>query len=132
MSKNTIWMESLINESISNADEEKTIDTNMISDGYHTFWELYLHRIHLFLALCRTLVFNDNNHDWNCIKSKLHNDWEWFDWMFIVQLETSEWQISYHLPNEYWDICEFMPTLSKANKWDGHSSEDVLNRLLKI
>ena len=109
-----------------------TFKTDDISDGYHTFWELYSHRIHLFIALCKSLVYNDNNHDWNCIKSKLHDDWSEFKWWFIIQLETPVWQISYHLPNEYWDKCWFMETLEKANKWDWHTSDDVLDRLLKI
>ena len=31
------------------------IDTNLISDGYHTFGELYDHRFALFLARLATL-----------------------------------------------------------------------------
>jgi hypothetical protein len=63
------------------------------------------------------------------------------EWWFIVQLiefnrytrKEIEWtQISYHLPNEYWDKCNHIETLPKANKWDWHSSDDVLERLLKI
>ena len=116
-------------------------NTNDISDGYHTFWELYKHRIHLFIALCKaycTTTYHNTiiDDDWylvfKCIKSKLHDDWSEFEWWFIIQLETPEWQISYHLPNEYWDKCDFIKTMDKANKWDGHTSDDVLERLLKI
>lgn len=122
--------------------------TDEISDWFHTFWELYKHRIHLFLALCKYIQHFQrwiSEHAWvsikkvetlpnsvKIIKSKLHHDWSWMDWWFIVQLETWAWQISYHLPNEYWDKCKFAITLEKANEWDWHTSDDVLERLLKL
>ncbi len=115
--------------------------TDNISDWYHTFWELYKHRIHLFIALC-SMINSLNNwvrfftKEWKCsntiIKSKKHFDWSEFEWWFIIQLETWAWQISYHLPNEYWDKCEFIETVDKANEWDWHTSDNVLERLLLI
>lgn len=35
--------------------QNPNMDTNLISDWYHTFWELYKHRIHLFIALCKAM-----------------------------------------------------------------------------
>jgi hypothetical protein len=35
------------------------MDTNRISDGYHTFGELYDHRIQLFIALCKMMCNMD-------------------------------------------------------------------------
>lgn len=105
-------------------DWEEVKNTNNISDWYHTFWELYKHRIHLFIALCNIYK--------NCYKSKKHNDWSCYDWWFILQLETDKWQISYHLPMEYWNKCNSAKELELANKWDWHNSEDVLYRLLNI
>jgi len=117
-------------------------DPNDISDWYHTFWELYKHRIHLFIALCSVLWLWEHPYDnMKIIKSKLHDDWSWMEWWFIVQLvqidrytkEDIKWtQISYHFPNEYWDECWFINTLEKANPWDWHTSSDVLERLLNI
>jgi len=118
-----------INIIIDNDVEEN--DKQNISDWYHTFWELYKHRIHLFIALCKSLQAH-NTISWKSIKSKLHYDWTSFDWWFIIQLKTPKWQISYHLPNEYWDKCNFIETVEKANEWDWHTSNDVLDRLLKI
>ena len=66
------------------------------------------------------------------IKSKKHFDSSEMEWWFIVQLQTTYWQISYHLPNEYWEKTNNFTILDKANEWDGHTSEDVLERLLKI
>ena len=132
-----------INQCIDVADQ-KDIATKLVndlisryeidaSDWYHTFNELYKHRIHLFIAFCKAL-YEQEYHPSNpkIIKSKKHFDWSEFEWWFIVQLETSVWQISYHLPNEYWDTCSFIDTLDKANEWDWHDSNTVLKRLLLI
>jgi len=119
-------------------DSKWLIDTNDISDSYHTFWELYKHRIHNFMAVCKLSmeleqVVSERRDRWfDCIKSKKHDDWSTWEWWFIMQLETKEWQISYHLPEEYWDKCPFAEEKELANKWDKHTSDDVLDRLLKI
>jgi len=107
---------------LSNEDKEK------ISDGFHTFWELYDHRCNLFIALCKSL-----NQNYTVVKSKLHDDGSEFEGWFIVQIEHS-WisQISYHLPNNLRETCDFITTVEKANKRDGHTSDDVLERLLEI
>lgn len=109
-------------------------DIGEISDWYHTFNELYKHRIHLFIALCKLYLDDSNelwfNHSW--VKSKKHHDGSSFDWWFIIQLETEYWQISYHIPNEYWNKCDFIETVDKAPKWDWHTSDDVLDRLLRM
>lgn len=121
------------------------IKTDDISDWYHTFGELYKHRIHLFIALCKSKYIIENMSKNNAEsfdtiytrfftiqKSKKHNDWSEFEWWFIIQLETPRWQISYHLPNKYWGKCDFIKTVDKANEWDWHTSDDVLERLLLI
>ena len=120
-------LEQEYNNEIDELSKEWRIDTDNISDWYHTFWELYKHRIHLFIALCKSL-----NRNYSIIKSKKHFDWSEYEWWFIVQLETPVWQISYHLPNEYWDKCDFIQTVDRANEWDWHTSDDVLERLLLI
>lgn len=116
----------LITQRINLEIKETGLDTNNISDWYHTFWELYKHRIHLFIALCKFANVI------TVIKSKKHNDGSEFEGWFIIQMKTEEWQISYHLPNEYWDICSFITNVEIADEWDGHTSDDVLERLLKI
>jgi hypothetical protein len=133
-----------INELISKYHKEWTLDKNLISDKYHTIWELYKHRIHLFIALMKAKI-QLNKWNWDLvdriIKSKKHFDWSEFEWWFIIQYNRCcyDWskiwydnQISYHLPNEYWDKCKFIQTVEKANEWDLHNSDDVLDRLLLI
>ena len=107
-----------------------------ISDGYHTFDELYEHRITLFIALCKILC-NDPQYQtgqksqiW---RSKKHSDGSEFSGWFIMGIgkERGE-QITYHLPNSKWEQTEFAPTIDFAPNFDGHTSDDVLKRLSSL
>jgi len=100
------------------------------SDGYHTFDELYEHRIVLFISLCRHLKkYDDFLYPVWC--SVLHSDGSKFDDWFIlgIRKEKGE-QITYHLPVRYWsEVCEFAEVLEKAPEYDGHTPADVLERM---
>jgi hypothetical protein len=91
------------------------------SDGYHTFDELYLHRCVLFSVIC-------NQNKSNAWKSKKHYDGEMYPEMFIVGLNTPYGQCTYHYDIKCWDWFQ-VPELECAPKWDGHTSEDVIERL---
>lgn len=118
--------ESEINQLI----KQEGVDTNLISDGYHTFGELYEHRITLFIALCKALSNISNYPVW---RSFSHHDGSAFKGWFIMGMEFEPGkQISYHLPHNKWDECEFAQTLEKAPEWDGHTSNDVLERLKSL
>lgn len=99
-----------------------------VSDGYHTFNELYDHRIELFIALCRWIRSNGIGPAvW---RSRKHSDGSMFDGWFVAGIDTvSGRQITYHLPIGRWGDCEFMQTLDAAPEWDGHTPADVLDRL---
>ena len=98
---------------------------NSISDGYHTFDELYQHRSLLFIAWVKSL---DNNYTvWKSIR---HHDGTWYDGYFLLCVENNGKQISYHLESNYWDLCDFVDTCDVSPiPFDGHTSQDVLNRL---
>jgi hypothetical protein len=100
-----------------------------VSDGYHTFNELYEHRHALFIALCRTGV-----PICDLWRSRLHADGSMFDGWFIMGIMSvlPQKQITYHLPLRLWDRTNFVPTLERAPKWDGHTSTDVIERLYKL
>lgn len=99
--------------------EQKENNIGEFSDGYHTFNELYEHRHLLFSKLA----------EW---KSKLHSDGTMFDGWFIAGIGEEEGkQITYHIPMRLWDIFR-CKELDKAPKWDGHTPNDVLNRLSKL
>lgn len=107
------------------------------SDGYHTFTELYEHRITLFIALCRFYSSVDLA-EWSedqmpVWRSLLHSDGSVFEGWFVLGIgkEKGE-QITYHLPIDRWEETSFAQTLEKAPEFDGHTAADVLNRLKLI
>lgn len=93
-----------------------------ISDGYHTFDELYAHRIMLFICLMK----HNKLISW---KSKLHDDGSSLEGWFVAGIKTSSGDITYHIPDKFWSSLGDIPTLEKAPKWDGHTSDDVIRRL---
>jgi hypothetical protein len=104
-------------------------------DGYHTFDELYDHRIALYIALCRMRArVASYEHTYVGVwRSKRHSDGElcfgdgkWF--VLGIGKEPGE-QITYHLPMSRWDETDFAETLNRAPEWDGHMPGDVLSRL---
>ena len=93
-----------------------------VSDGYHTFNELYHHRAVLFSVICNT--FKDKA--W---KSKKHDTGDMYDGMFIVGIETPQGQATYHYDiNPYWDMFK-VKELPNAPKWDGHTPEEAIRRI---
>jgi hypothetical protein len=115
------------NEFLAQAREKKHINMGLISDGYHTFDELYSHRVQLFIALCKHLDYSGREWPW---RSKLHSDGSSFEGWFVLGLYKKPGeQITYHLPMSKWDECRFAETLERAPEWDGHTSADVLERL---
>lgn len=97
-----------------------------ISDGYHTFEELYEHRHIIFIALCK----NYKNKVW---RSKLHLDGSNYAGWFILGINKEKGkQITYHLPINKWKETSFTETLKKAPEFDGHSPKDVINRIKKL
>lgn len=118
-------IESAINTIIANG-----CDTNLISDGYHTFGELYDHRIALYIALCRIINSTTRLVVW---KSKKHSDGSELDGWFILGINTGTGeQITYHLPISKWDETDFAYAFEQAPEYDGHTSADVLKRLEQL
>lgn len=119
-----------ITESINAIIKGTGINTNNISDGYHTFGKLYEHKFELYMALCRSLHRNEDGFVW---KSKIHSDGSCYDGWFLLGVGTiNGLQITYHLPISKWDECDFAAIFEKAPGWDGHTSNDVLERLKQL
>lgn len=117
-----------LNEDIQNS----KVDTNLISDGYHTFGELYEHRIVLYIVLARHYSTHPKQRG-QIWKSKVHSDGSVWDGWFILGIGKDKGdQISYHLPMSKWDECSFAEELDMAPEFDGHTSADVLNRLKQL
>ena len=102
-------------------------DMGEVSDGYHTFNQLYHQRAVLFA----TIVNLNKDKAWKSFK---HSDGNYcFDsngeW-FIVGVDTPKGSYTYHYSKEYWDMfdCE---ELECGKEWDGHTEKDV-TRLLSL
>ena len=95
----------------------------LVSDGYHTFDELYFHRMILFAVIC------NSNKDlaW---KSWKHHDGTMYDDYFIVGINTPEGQYTYHYHKSKWDYFK-VKELENAPEWDGHTPEYII-RLLSL
>jgi hypothetical protein len=92
---------------------------NDISDGYHTFDELYEHRCLLFVNLC---LANRRSCYWKPD----------YDGWFSLYWESPEGQISYHVPNKFLDLVEGKIVRNWNVEFDGHTSADVASRLIRL
>ena len=90
-----------------------------ISDGYHTFGDLYKHRTYLLALAMIHLPYA-----W---KARKHEDGTMFDGMFVVGFPTPNGMVTYHCDNEYWNDFK-IPEIPHAPHFDGYSDADVLDR----
>ncbi len=109
-----------------------------VSDGYHTFDELYYYRLCYNAIFINSLVklINENPakfKDIKVCKSKKHFGGEpcyGGDW-FIVMISTPWGQISNHYKLEYWDMFDCRAT-NTSWKWDGHDMKEAMERLNRL
>lgn len=96
-----------------------------LSDGFHTFRQLYYQRMMLFAVIVK------QNHD-KAWKSLRHEDGElcFGGGWFIVGIDTPEGSYTYHYEDNYYSLfdCE---ELERSKHWDGHTEKDV-TRLLSL
>ena len=99
-------------------------DVEKMSDGYHTFADLYEQRLILSAALAK-----NNPNAW---KSKRHEDGSvpFGGGWFIMGFDTDEGCYTYHYELKDWELFQ-CKELNKGKPWDGHTSKDV-RRLLSI
>lgn len=97
-----------------------------VSDGHHTFSELYEHRRALTAALAVSA-----RQSW---RSRRHhpNDADMYDGYFIVGIELPTGTVAYHYPIEHWDDFDFVPVVAFAPEWDGSGPEKAVERLLEF
>ena len=122
---NTIALSKTLTNNFNNLDYKisKVDSIQKMSDGYHTFEELYHHRMMLFSVICNT--YRDKA--W---KSWKHNDNTMYDDYFIVGIDTEEGQYTYHYHKDNWDMFN-VKELEYAPEWDGHKPSDI-TRLLNL
>lgn len=116
-----------INELIKKYNKDGIISSKEISDGRHTFRELYKQRLIMFCTICNCFP----NLSW---KSRKHFDEEndpMFNGDFIAGINTPEGIATYHIKLEYWDLFE-IPEIDRAPKYDNYTPDDVINRILSL
>ena len=96
-----------------------------LSDGFHTFRQLYYQRMMLFA----TIVKQNKGRAW---KSLRHEDGElcFGGGWFIVGIDTPEGTYTYHYEDNYFSLFD-CKELERGKHWDGHTEKDV-NRLLSL
>lgn len=121
MKASTDNINAVIKEYVDNPDD--------ISDGYHTFGELYEYR-----KLYNAAFFNElaRRNLYNVHKSTKHSDGkDCFDggW-FIVMADLPTGQVSNHYEIKDWDLfdCQARET---AEPWDGHTPKEAAERIEK-
>ena len=97
-----------------------------ISDGSHTFNELYAHRASLFAVICNTYPENA----WKSWEHHHEENFPMYEDYFIVGVNTPEGQYSYHYHKDWWDKFK-VQELEEAPKFDGHQPDDI-DRLFSL
>lgn len=109
-----------------NLDRAKQLqEAGLFGDGYHTFQELYAHRVRLFACLMHA----HRNRAW---WSEKHHDGSFMPGWIIAGIETPAGQATYHLPISESHYLPEGIKLERGKEWDGHTAADVLRRLLSL
>lgn len=101
-----------------------------LSDGYHTFSELYDYRM-----IYNALIVNSYAKQglYNCHKSKRHSTKEecFGGGWFVVMMTLPTGQVSNHYEMKYWDLfhCE---EREFADEWDGHTPQQAFERMVQF
>jgi len=105
--------------------KESGVEIGDVSDGYHTFNELYEHRDLLMVALA-------NKHRDNAWKSTKHVDGsDSYEGYFVLGIGREPGKIiSYHIDNKYWELA-FVEPIDCAYH-DGFQSIHVPHRLKNL
>ena len=102
----------------------------LVTDGYHTFGELYDHRRALTALLAGAAATAGDS--W---RSKAHHpeDSPMFEGgYFIVGINLPNGTITYHYKLSHWDDFAAVPEVEHAPKWDGATPADTVTRCLEL
>ncbi len=98
-----------------------------VSDGYHTFDELYRYRM-----LLQAAWLNDYYQNYgDVIKSWRHSDGELCfgkEDYFVVVVQLPTGQVSNHYKGEYWDLFN-VTDAEYAPEYDGHTPQEAADRI---
>ena len=108
-------------------------DAGLVTDGYHTFDELYR-----FRKVYNALLFNEWSKQglYGVHKSWKHEDGEWcfgkkHEW-FIVCAKLPSGIITNHYKAEDWDLFQIPEYEKSVFPYDGHTPQDTVDRMLEL
>jgi hypothetical protein len=104
-------------------------EVSRVSDGHHTFAELYRYRLLYNAALFNELAKRPGN-PFNVHKSRRHHDGElcFTGGWFIVVAQLPYGQVSNHYEDKDWALFQ-VPARYRAIEWDGHTPKQAALRL---
>lgn len=116
-----------------------------LTDGYHSFNELYEHR-HALMCSLMSLAEACPIEGISTFKTRKNDAKESMDGWFIAGINlrfiesqnedgsynTKPAQITYHMPDRLWDMLVNTPEIEYNADYDGHSSNDVFQRLFML
>ena len=100
-------------------------DIGDLSDGFHTFNQLYYQRMMLFA----TIVKQNRDRAWESLRHEGGELCFGGGW-FIVGVDTPEGSYTYHYETNFYSLFD-CAELERAKHWDGHTEKDV-TRLLSL
>lgn len=106
-------------------------DESKISDGYHTFEELYNYRKMYNAGFLNLLpyAFSHIVRDGRVYKSKKHSDGEpcfGGGWFIVVFIDDQDKQITNHYRLEDWDLFDIPAVDTPIHAYDGHTPADCV------
>ena len=104
--------------------QQELVDMGEVSDGYHTFNELYYYRM-----LYNAAFFNLLPKEWVHKSKRHHTGEECFGggW-FIVMANLPTGQVSNHYELKDWDLFK-VPEKEFADEWHGHTPQEAAERI---
>lgn len=106
-------------------------DKSLLSDGYHTFAELYE-----FRKMYNALLFNEWSSQglYNVHKSKKHNNGDlcFGGGWFVVFAKLPTGQVTNHYKLDDWNLFNIPERERVSELYDEHTSRDVLDRLKNV
>jgi hypothetical protein len=120
-----------LNLLIQKCKEQGIIETNQVSDGFHTFQEIYTFRMMYNAAL-----FNEwhSQGKYQVHKSLRHHEGElcFGGGWFVVAAMLPSGQITNHYPESQWDFFKILETKNALFPFDGHTPTNVLERIATL
>lgn len=101
-----------------------------VSDGHHTFGELYDHRRALTAVLAAGAASMGDS--WRSKKHHPDDDPMFEGGYFIVGVKLPTGTITYHYKLSHWNDFGRVPELEHAPKWDGAGPAETVARLLAL